>query len=232
MTARLPLPMFAAALVLLALAVGLTSCDRTEEDTSQVATSTPITSRTTSSSGTPEAKTQTASPTPFSATPGATLPTDWESYQDANLGFSFAHPAGLTKSEQTIDLSAKGGIPATQLRVISFDRQDGVPVVGVSFTPNAAGLTLEEWIRTVPGWPCEPMAYPTCEPTDVTAGGERGIRFSLDTLGDPAATIYFAHDGYIFSLSGNVFGSGEGGYGPALTEADFAKVVENFRFPQ
>jgi hypothetical protein len=55
MKSRLNLPGFAAALVLLALAAGLASCDRTEEDTSQAATDQPTPVPTESAGLTPSA---------------------------------------------------------------------------------------------------------------------------------------------------------------------------------
>lgn len=180
----------------------------------------------------------TATPTPTSAptkTPAATAePTpaqdDWVTYTDAQLGFKLLHPPGLSVNERLIDLPGKNDIPPTTQRNVSFVGTDGVPVVGISVTPNPAALTLEQWIRTVPGWPCDPKGYPTCVPSQVSVGGEDGIRFSINVLGEPAATVYFAHAGAIYALGGNVFGSPEGGFPPALSESDFQRVVAGFRF--
>jgi hypothetical protein len=171
------------------------------------------------------------SPTSESPTP-APVPSGWDTYSDSQLGFSMPIPQGLSRQGNVVDLPARNDLPATQLRIISFARPDSTPVVGISSTPNPTGLLLDEWIRTRPGWPCDPHGSPTCDPQKVTVSGETGIRFSIDTLGDPAATVYFAHNGVIFSLSGNVFGSGEGGYGPTMTEEEFQTVLQGFRFGQ
>ena len=169
-------------------------------------------------------------PAPTSEPSPEPLPNGWETYTDPELGFSFPHPAGLTLREGSYETHQTDRCPVTTVKTSGFDNMDSGPVVGVATAPNPCNLSLEEWIRTYPGWPCEPMSSPTCEPTSVTVGGERGIRFSIDTLGDAAARIYFAHAGVIYSLGGNVFGNGEGGYGPAISEEDFELVIQGFRF--
>jgi hypothetical protein len=175
---------------------------------------------TVSASDTPQA---TTSPSP-GGSPG------WEVYADRQLGFSFPHPSGQAAQERYVDYPARDNLPAVQQRNISFRNATGVPLVGVSVVVNPTNLSLEDWIRTYPGWPCDPMGSPTCVPADVTVAGERGIRFSLNVLGEPAATVYFAHAGYIYSLGGNIYGSGEGGYGPAIGEEDFQTVLSGFQF--
>jgi hypothetical protein len=172
---------------------------------------------------------QTATPTPdVSRTPAPTVPADWATYTDAEFLFEARYPPELLRHEQIIELTAVDGIPATELKVVSFNRTDGAAVIGVSITPNPAGVSLEEWIRKQPGWPCEPDASPTCEVTFPAVDGERGIRFSIDVLGQPAATVYVAHAGNIYVLHGNVFGSAE--YPPTLTEDEFGQVLNGFRF--
>jgi hypothetical protein len=168
-----------------------------------------------------------------SAPPQPTLvPTSesWETYTDPQLGFSFPHPPGLTLKETTFEEHATDSCPAVQARIVSLVDEDGVGKTGVVVAPNPCNFSLEEWIRTFPGWPCEPNPSPTCEPEEVTVSGEPGIRFSLDSLGEPAATIYFAHGDVVYALGGNVYGSGEARTSPTLAEEDFQRIVAGFRF--
>jgi hypothetical protein len=170
-------------------------------------------------------ETSVASPSPTAS------PDGWQVYTDPELGFSFPHPPSRPPEERLTDFPAQDNLPAVQLRSVSFRDAMGVPLVGVSVAPNPAKLSLEGWIRTYPGWPCDPMGSPTCVPADVVVDGEPGIRFSISVLGELAATVYFAHAGYIYALGGNVFGSGEGGYGAAIEEEDFQTVLDGFQFP-
>jgi hypothetical protein len=175
-----------------------------------------------------------APPTPTDSdpsTPSTTdFPADWTLYQDEANRFALPHPPQLDRSEQTVHLTEVSGIPATDLRIISFERSDGVAVVAVSVTSNPAGVELEQWIRGQPGWPCEPGAVPTCEPVHLEISGEPAIRFSLDTLGQPTATVYVAHGTDIYVIYGNVFGVKQDGTDAALTEEEFQAILRGFRF--
>jgi hypothetical protein len=107
----------------------------------------------------------------------------------------------------------------------------GSSVVGVAAAPNPCRFSLEEWIRTYPGWPCDPSGIP-CQPTEVIVGGERGLRFPVGSLGEPSSTIYVSHGGFIFALSGDVTGCGNGCRTPTLSEEDYQRVIQGFRFAQ
>jgi hypothetical protein len=152
------------------------------------------------------------------------LPADWEIYLDPQLAFSLPHPSGLMMREHFFDLQEQKSSSAIQGRVISFDRPDGVFALYVAIAPNSAGLSLEEWIKTYPGWPAEPQPF--------VVAGERALWFARNALDEPDAKVYFAHAEMVYMLSGNVFGSGENGYGPAIGEADFQIVLQLFRFGQ
>lgn len=199
----------------------LVACGDAEEDLDEIQSSSTTVTPTVAQTASPS-----VSPT---ETPSGGSPA-WEEYVDPSLGFSLPHPPGLNVNERSIDLPQKGSIPATQQRAVSFVGQNGVPVAGVSITPNPAGLELKEWIRTVPGWPCDPMGQPTCTPDHLTIAGETAIRFSLNVLGEPAATIYFAHAGSVYALGGNVFGTAA--FPPALSEAEFQRIIDGFRFSE
>jgi hypothetical protein len=212
------------------------SCGETEEDLPDGAelSLTPEVTTTATPAASPEpAPTLAAEAT---ATPAATpirliaLPEGWTESTDPELGFTVAYPDGLTREEEVVELPGIGQVPRTEMRQIRYLRRDGTPVLGVSTTLNPSGAALEEWIRTVPGWPCEPGAYPTCEPEWLIVAGEPAVRFSINVLGDPAATVYFAHRGAIYVLGGNLYGSQQ--YEPALTEDEFAVVLGRFRFEE
>ncbi len=176
---------------------------------------------------------RSASPAPASATSiPAPAPTGWKEYTDPQLQFSLPARAGLLISEWSYDTHENKGCPPVQVRVVTLKTTDGNGVLGVSRAPNPCKLSLEEWIREYPGWPCEAGASPTCEPAEVTVAGERGIRFSINALGDPTATIYFARGDAMYGLSGGVYRSPEAGYGPTMTEDEFQAVIRAFRFLQ
>jgi len=80
---------FAGALVFLALVAGLASCDRTEEDPSQVVTPA-ITDAAGAASFTP---TPQASPTPAPSGEPSATPTGWTRYSDPDARFSLHYPA-------------------------------------------------------------------------------------------------------------------------------------------
>ena len=160
----------------------------------------------------------------------APAPDGWVTYTDAQLGLSFPHPEGLTLRESMFEEHAAGECPAVKARIASLIDENQVGKVGVVVAPNPCNLSLEEWIRTFPGWPCEPNGSPTCDPVNLAIAGERAIRFSLDVLGEPAATIYFAHTRFVYALGGNVYGSGEARIAATLSEDDFQRVVAGFRF--
>jgi hypothetical protein len=155
------------------------------------------------------------------------VPSDWKTYTDSELGVSFPAPNGLTRTENQVQLTEIGKVPATVMTQVGY-RADGKGVLGIATTPNPAGVSLEDWIRTVPGWACEPGASPTCEPKQVQIAGERGIYFSLNVLGDPAATVYFAHNDSIYIMSGNVYGTSV--EGPALNTGEFQAIIDGLRF--
>jgi hypothetical protein len=167
----------------------------------------------------------TATTTPATTATAVVSPiTSWGMYSDAAAGFNMPIPENTVRNEGTVELPAKNGYSAVQQRLISFVNQDGAGVVGVGVTPNPSALSLEDWIRTYPGWPSDP--------TSLTIAGAPGLRFSRNVLDEPADFVFFQHAGYIFELSGGVYGSPEGGYGPTITRADFDHVIDQFRFNQ
>ncbi len=151
--------------------------------------------------------------TPPAQTPA--VPDDWATYLDAELGFSFPHAPGLTSSED---------FPHDAKRIVLRDTF-GVVAFSVVASPNPDGLTLEEWIKTVPGWPTEPPDWLPSEPEAIAIGGETGLLFRIDQVGQPNPTVYFGHGDYIFSVRANF-----GVKGSPLNEADFQHVVDGFTF--
>jgi hypothetical protein len=164
------------------------------------------------------------SPTPTSEkTPLPTPPADWSTYTDPELGFSFPQPPGLTASEQFFDLPAKNGNPPVQQRSVTLDDDAGLFVVGVSVVPNPVDLTVDEWVRRYVGWPSEPQP--------VAIAGEPGLLFPINAMGDRWPVVYFTHTDYVYSLGGNVYGAaGDPPLPPGISEADFQRVIDGFRF--
>ena len=198
----------------IALATVLASCGDAGEELAPVITASP------SPSGiTPLVPT----PTPVIATP-APVPSEWEEYTSVALKFSVAHAADLTVSQRTSELREQKGDSVIQQRVVTFTGADGVFAFYVTSGPNDAGLSLEQWIKTYPGWPTEPQAG--------TIGGQAALRFDRNALDEPDARVYVVRGATVYTLAGNVFGSGEGGYGPGIQESDFETVLQSFRFAE
>lgn len=195
---------------ILGLSAALTACGSEEE----VAPQTTASSTPTATPG-PTAQPTTPSPTP------APVPSGWEEYVDAELGFSFPHPPDLSMTTEYFDVTGKDGADAIQRRTISFTRSDGVTAFGVGVEPNPGNLSVEEWARK-DGWPSEPE--------QVTVGGEKGLLFPVNEMGDkyPVATV--KHGGMIFIIGGNVFGVPGAGYPAGISEADFQRVLAGFKF--
>ncbi|MFQ6019687.1 MAG: hypothetical protein ACE5KW_02915 [Dehalococcoidia bacterium] len=166
------------------------------------------------------------SPTPM-ATVAATptpLPDGWQIYLDRELKFSFPHPQGLTVSVEHSDLPERNGNPRVRFRTMTFSDAEGVPALSLTIVPNPNDLTVEEWVTTYRGRPSEPQA--------VTIGGEQGLLFPIDTMGEQSPHVYFRHRRFVYDLAANVHGSEERGHPPVLSEADFQRVVDGFRFSQ
>lgn len=134
-----------------------------------------------------------------SSQPAVSPVTAWTTYTDSHAGFGTPIPENLSRNEQTIDIPEKDGYPAESQRLISFVNQSGGGIVGVGVTPNPAGLTLENWIRTYPGWPGDP--------TTVQIAEEQAVRFSQSVLHRFRLLPAWR---FIFELSGGVYGSAEG----------------------
>jgi hypothetical protein len=174
--------------------------------------------------------TATPAPTPIppSATPAppspAPLPDGWEIYVDPERGFSFAHPPGLTLTEQLFDQTDNSGQRVGQVRALSFRHQSGTPAISMAVAPNPNSLTLEEWIRTFPGWPSEPRP--------VTIGGESALLFETNQMGQRYPGVYFRHADVVLSISANVYGASELGVSASsgISESDFQRVMDGFRF--
>lgn len=210
-----------------AVAVIVASPGGEEEVVQQPASATPMPGSPTptwpATSATPVAST---TPVP-SATAGVSptpLPDGWQVYGDSERGFSFPHPPGLTLTEQIFDELDKAGKPTGQVRTLSLRHPGGTPAISMAIAPNPGNLSLEDWIRTFPGWPTEPRP--------VTIGGESGLLFEINQMGQRYPGAYFRHADSVFSISANVFGAAELGVSaaPGISETDFQRVMDGFRF--
>lgn len=190
----------------------------------QTASATPFITATSSAFEAPP----TPSPAPTDTAPTSSPPTPagWDVYADPEAGFSFPHPGGLTLTEQSYDALDKSGSNNVRVRTLSFRRPDGTPAISMAIAPNPNSLTLEEWIRTYPGWPSEPQ--------NVTIAGEPALLFETNQSGQLYPSVYFRRGDSVFSISGNVFGASELGVSspPGITESEFQRVRDGFRFDQ
>lgn len=172
----------------------------------------------------PSLSTSNATPSVSPSSTVTAIPDGWSVYEDPQLGFSFPYPSGLVATEQLYDQLDKSGNKSGQLRTLSFRHSNGTPAISVAIGPNPDSLNLEEWIRTFPGWPSEPQV--------VSIANEQGFLFEINQTGQRYPAVYFGHGGFIFSISGNVFGAAElrVSASPGITAEDFQRVRDGFRF--
>ncbi len=163
--------------------------------------------------------------TPTLPSAGASIPTSfpqpagWETYDDKESGVSLPSPVGLAVSVDFTDLPENEGIPI-RARLLIFRNAAGVPALSLGIAPNPNDLSLEDWAKTYTGFPSQPQS--------ITIGGEPALLFPIDQMGERHPQVYFRHGGSVFVLAGNVYGSRGGD--PVLSEADFQRVIEGFRF--
>jgi hypothetical protein len=195
---------------LAALTVGNSACGEEEETT-------PPASATPGATELPEEST-TANPSP---TP---LPDGWEVYMDPERGFSFPHPPGLTLSQQFFDQIDESGQRVGQVRTLSLRHPSGTPAISMAIAPNATSLSLEDWIKTFPGWPSEPRR--------LTIGGEPALLFETNQMGQRHPGVSFTDGDAVLSISANVYGASELGVtaSPGISETDFQRVMDGFGF--
>lgn len=173
--------------------------------------------------------TLTPTPTPAVTPTPSPAPDAWTTYEDAELGFSFPHPEGLTISEDFFDLFGKGEASTVRMRALTFRDASGVRVLDLGITPNPDGLSVQEWIDTYD--PCASTFNPDLpQPEGITIAGEAGILCPVDQLNQPVPRIYFRHGGHVFVLIANVHGIPESGFPPAFSETDFQRVIDEFSF--
>jgi hypothetical protein len=173
--------------------------------------------------------TPTPQPTPTPAPTETPASDDWTTYQDTEVGFSFPLPQGLTVTEDSFDLFGKQGDPSARMRVRTFRDASGVRVIDLGSVPNPTGLSVQDWMDTYD--PC-PSAFDLSlpQPESITIAGEAGVLCPIDQLNQPNPRVYFQHGGYVFVLVANVYGIPESGFPPALSEADFQRVIDGFSF--
>ncbi len=170
----------------------------------------------------------TASPTP-TPTPAAQpspspAPADWQTYVDPGLGFSFLYRSDWTISTDYYELPAKKGNPAVTFRSVTFENPEGAQTIAFGVAPNPAGLTLEDWVASYPGWPSEPES--------VTVTGQPALLFPINQLGERFPAVYFKSGPYVISMSANIYGSGGEALPPGMSEVDFQRVLDSFNFPR
>jgi hypothetical protein len=145
----------------------------------------------------------------------------WQKYLDTATGLSLEYPQNLKITEETSELSARPGLPAIEQRGLTFESAEGLPGMGIAITPNPTGLSLEDWIRTYPGW--------SSEPTEVSIAGERALRFPINAMGEPNPVIYFAYTNYVVSVKRIPSNVQSDGLRPVMTESEFQRLLTSMR---
>ncbi len=159
------------------------------------------------------------SPTPAPEPSPDSIPADWQTYTDPALGFSFPHPSGLSVSERFFEFPEKNGNPAIQVRTLTYTSEKGLFTLGLAIAPNPNALSLEDWVKTYPGWPGQP--------TETAIDTEGALLFPIDQQGESFPQIYFRHGDYVFTFQANVYG--HQGLPAALRESDFQLIIDEFR---
>ena len=151
----------------------------------------------------PPAATQTAGPaqaptvaptaSPDAATAG------WESYQDAETGWSFAYPPGSVFGRDSLEP------PWYSLVVPAVDFPDGnVVSFGADSYDLPAGLSLEQWVEmryAVGEWRDLVTAFQWVTLDDEEAD-RRGLMLETPTVGEPSYTFYLVHGNQVIKLMG------------------------------
>ncbi len=153
----------------------------------------------------------------------------WTVYQDTELGFSFPLPPGLTVSEASFELTGGEENPDLTGHVLTFRNGDGLPTLTLGVAPNPTNLQVEEWVDEYTPCLASYQDEPP-QPYTIPIAGEVGWVCPLTQFNEPATAIYFPHNGWVFALSGNVFGSSEDNFPPTINEHDFQRVVDGFSF--
>ncbi len=154
---------------------------------------------------------------------------DWTVYQDADLGFSFPIPPGLTISEASFDLTGSEENPDLAARVLQFRNAEDLPTLSLGVASNPRNLQVEEWVDEYTPCLASYQDEPP-QPYTIPIAREVGWVCPLTQFNEPSIAIYFPHNGMMFALSGNVFGSSEDNVPPTISEGDFQRVIDGFTF--
>lgn len=145
----------------------------------------------------------------------------WRLFEDSDLGFSFPYPRDLASKTEYFHVGGKDSADGVQRRTVTFTRADGVTAFGVGVQPDPDNLSLEEWARN-DGWPSEPER--------LSIGGEDALLFPVNAMGDKYPFAVVKHTSNVYIIGGNVFGVPGAGYPPGISEADFNRILAEFRF--
>jgi hypothetical protein len=173
-----------------------------------------------------ESSAPTITPTARPSLTPIAVPAYWETYTDPILAFSFPHPPGLVVEEGTFELGKVGTCPTTPLRTSVLKTPKGVVSIGLAVAQNLCDLSLEEWVRTYPGWPCDGSSQ--CEPTSISVGGELALMFPIDQQGEAFPQVYVERAGYIYTIQLNIYGVQ--GMPATLKESDRDVIIGGFKF--
>lgn len=203
-----------AAMAVLLWLAALVACAGDEEETLPPADSTPG-----SPVGAQSVLTTTSTPT---AVP---VPDDWLTYVDAEFGFSFPYPPRLA----SVQVASQPGLPGGEsARFVELRDAAGERGLAVLVTP-VGGLTVDQWVDE----------YTACggdagaEEEELVIAGEKALRCQVDQLNEPNPHYYLKWSTHIFTISGTVAGSKEGGSvrAPVLTAGEMVAILDGLSLP-
>jgi hypothetical protein len=194
------------------------ACGETEEVTSRNEVSTAEVTPSPNGDLTPPSATHVPSIAPTGTPPSSA----WTNFREESLGLTIPYPPGLTQTEQTYDLFDTTGAIVGSTRSITLAAAGQDPALSIAISSNPGILKLEDWIRSFPGWPSEPIRR--------QIAGLDGLYFEVNQMGEKYPAVFFAVGGTIVSISGNVFGVGGGA--PTITGIDFESVLNGTEVDQ
>jgi hypothetical protein len=139
--------------------------------------------------------------------PSPTTPVGWQTYMDAQFGFSIAYPNGSTLQDEG---SSPGSLQSYRAFDAKFTDANGYPRGQVEFgiyTKDAS--TLVDWVTRHTGPPAGPTASPlpywdaTSNLHSTTASGRDAIYFEWATASGPTTIhviAFFWKSSYVFRL--------------------------------
>ena len=145
----------------------------------------------------------TASPAPTPVPSADSIPADWQTYTDPDLGFSIRYPPDLVFKDLTS--------PSGTGRVLDFRAsKDAARAVSIEIYSNPEGIAPRDWA----------LAETACVPESIEATTVAGIAAisCTEQAGErPHPSVVLVHEGMTYEI------------GSLLPQAEFDKVLESLR---